>query len=37
VHEVLIMGHPAFFFLLALTGGLLLLKAERPGQAGLVL
>jgi hypothetical protein len=37
VHEVLIMGHPTFLFLLALTGGLLLLKAERPVLAGLVL
>ncbi len=37
VHEVVIMGHPTFFFLLALTGGFLLLKAERPVLAGLVL
>jgi hypothetical protein len=37
VHEVLIMGHPTFFFLAALTGGLMLVKAERPVLAGLVL
>src|SRR4051794_36856288 len=29
-HEVVIMGHPTFFFLLALVGGFLLLKTERP-------
>jgi hypothetical protein len=37
VHEVVIMGHPTFFFLLALTGGFLLLRADRPVLAGLVL
>src|SRR5215213_5948589 len=36
-HEVVIMGHPTFFFLLALVGGFLLLKADRPVLAGLVL
>ena len=36
-HEVLIMGHPTFLFLLALVGGFLLLKADRPVLAGLVL
>jgi hypothetical protein len=36
-HEVVIMGHPTFVFLLTITGGFLLLRAERPVLAGLVL
>jgi hypothetical protein len=37
VHEAIIMGHPTLLFLLALTGGFLLLRADRPVLAGLVL
>jgi hypothetical protein len=35
VHEVLIMGHFALFFALALTGGFLLLRGGKPDLAGL--
>jgi len=37
VHEVLIMGHPTMFLLLALGGGLLALRSGRPVLAGLAL
>ncbi len=37
VKEALIMGHLSLFFVLALTAGFLLLKAERPVLAGLTL
>src|SRR3990172_5536431 len=37
VHEVLIMGHPTMFFVLALGGGFLALRSRRPVLAGLAL
>src|SRR3990172_10165421 len=37
VYETLIMGHLAIFYALALLAGLVLLRAGRPGAAGLCL
>jgi hypothetical protein len=37
VHEAIIMGHMTLFFVLAITGGFLLLRAEKPVLAGLAL
>ena len=37
VHEAVIMAHMTLFFILALTAGFLLLRAEKPLLAGLVL